>query len=233
MPRTREDIAQRVAQDIGRGWTLNLGIGVPTLIAKYIAHSETLVHSENGILGMGGPPADGVPADPDLVDAGKRPATVVPGGAFFDSLMSFGLIRGGHLDLAVMGAFQVSADGDLANWKLPRQRTGALGGAADLAAGAKRVWIAMEHLGREGDARLLETCSYPLTAPGVVSRIYTDLAVLAPAGAGRFELLELADGVTYEQVRAATAAEVLTSADAGSPNRPDHQAHEGDRRAHA
>jgi 3-oxoacid CoA-transferase B subunit len=231
MPRTREEIAQRVAEDIGRGWTLNLGVGVPTLIAKHIAHPETLVHSENGILGMGGPPADGVVVDPDLVDAGKRPATVVAGGAFFDSLMSFGLIRGGHLDLAVMGAFQVSADGDLANWKLPHQRTGALGGAADLAAGARRVWIAMEHVGRDGDARLLDACTYPLTAPGVVSRVYTDLAVLAPAGAGRFELLELANGVTLEQVRAATAAEVLISDDATSSGQPGNPHHEGERLA--
>jgi 3-oxoacid CoA-transferase B subunit len=159
MSRTREQIAQRVAQDIGRGWAVNLGIGIPTLVAQFIAHAETLVHSENGILGMGGPPADGVALDPDLVDAGKRPATVVPGGSFFDSLMSFGLIRGGHLDLAVMGAYQVSCDGDLASWRLPHQRTGALGGAADLAAGARQVWIAMEHRGRTGDTRLMKSCS--------------------------------------------------------------------------
>ncbi|WP_426246497.1 3-oxoacid CoA-transferase subunit B [Nocardioides sp. LHG3406-4] len=228
MGRTRDEIAQRVAQDIGRGWVLNLGIGIPTLIAHHVAHPETLVHSENGILGMGGPPADGVVVDPDLVNAGKRPATVVPGGAFFDSLMSFGLIRGGHLDLTVMGAFQVSSTGDLANWKLPHQRTGALGGAADLAAGAKRVWIAMEHTGRNGEARLLDTCSYPLTAPGVVERIYTDLAVLAPAGAGRFELLELADGVSLEEVQAATAAEVVTSDDPGAAPLSGHPNDGGD-----
>lgn len=208
MGRTREQIAQRVAQDIRRGWTLNLGVGIPTLIAQFIPHPETLVHSENGILGMGPPPVGEI-VDPDLVDAGKRPATVVPGGALFDSLMSFGLIRGGHLDLSVMGAFQVSASGDLANWKLPSKRTAALGGAADLAAGAKQVWVAMEHVGRDGDPRLLATCTYPLTAKGVVRRIYTDLAVLAPMGDGRFELLELADGVVLEEVRALTEAEVV------------------------
>lgn len=230
MPRTREQIAQRVAEDIVPGWMVNLGVGIPTLTAKYIGHPETLVHSENGILGMGGPPPDGVVVDPDLVHAGKGPATVVPGGAFFDSLMSFGLIRGGHLDLAVMGAFQVSADGDLANWKLPHQKTAALGGAADLAAGAKRVWVAMEHRGRTGDPRLLYTCSYPLTARSVVSRIYTDLAVLAPTGDGRYELIELADEVTLEEVREATAAEVVTS-DATKPAQPsDNPTPAGDRR---
>jgi 3-oxoacid CoA-transferase B subunit len=211
----RQEIARRVARDIGRGWSVNLGIGIPTLVARHIGHPETLVHSENGILGLGPPPVDGS-GDPDLVDAGKNEATVVPGGSFFDSLMSFGLIRGGHLDLAVMGAFQVSTDGDLANWKLPSRKAAALGGAADLAAGAKRVWIAMEHLGRSGDPRLLSSCTYPLTARGVVSRIYTDLAVLAPQGDGRFELIELAEGVHIDEVREKTQAEVVVPAGAST-----------------
>jgi len=211
----RQEIARRVARDIGRGWSVNLGIGIPTLVARHIGHPETLVHSENGILGLGPPPVDGS-GDPDLVDAGKNEATVVPGGSFFDSLMSFGLIRGGHLDLAVMGAFQVSTDGDLANWKLPSRKAAALGGAADLAAGAKRVWIAMEHLGRSGDPRLLSSCTYPLTARGVVSRIYTDLAVLAPQGDGRFELIELAEGVHIDEVREKTQAEVVVPAGASA-----------------
>ena len=213
---TREQIAQRVARDIERGWTVNLGVGIPTLIAPHIAHPETLVHSENGILGMGGPPPDGTPFDPDLVHAGKGAATVVAGGSFFDSLMSFGLIRGGHLDLAVMGAFQVSADGDVANWKLPHKRTAALGGAADLAAGANRVWIAMEHRGRSGESRLLDACTYPLTAAGVVTRVYTDLSVLAPVGRGRFAVLELADEVTYEELQEATPATLVPEADAAA-----------------
>jgi 3-oxoacid CoA-transferase subunit B len=208
MGRTKEEIAERVARDIGQGWSVNLGIGLPTLSAPFIAHPETLVHSENGILGMGGPAPEGT-GHPDLVDAGKRPATVVPGACFFDSLMSFGLIRGGHLDLAVMGAYQVSAGGDLANWRLPGRRTGALGGAADLAAGAKRVWVAMEHVDRSGKPRLLGECTYPLTARGVVSRIYTDLAVLTPRGDGRFGLVELAEGVTLDEVQRATDAEVV------------------------
>jgi 3-oxoacid CoA-transferase B subunit len=218
MARDRDQIARRIAEDIGRGWTLNLGIGIPTLVAQHIRHAETLVHSENGILGLG-PPATGDVVDPDLVDAGKRPATVVPGGSYFDSLMSFGLIRGGHLDLAVMGAFQVSASGDLANWKLPGKRSAALGGAADLAAGAKQVWIAMEHVGRKGDARLLADCSYPLTARGVVRRIYTDLAVLVPAGAGRFDLLELADDVDLDEVRSKTEADVDWAPDLAAVHR--------------
>ncbi|MGH3365595.1 MAG: 3-oxoacid CoA-transferase subunit B [Nocardioidaceae bacterium] len=207
MARTRQQIAERVAQDIGRGWSVNLGVGIPTLVADFIAHPQTLVHSENGILGLGPPPTDGS-EDPDLVDAGKNAATVVPGGSFFDSLMSFGLIRGGHLDLAVMGAFQVSAEGDLANWKLPNRTTGALGGAADLAAGAKRVWVAMEHVGRSGEIRLRQTCTYTLTAPGVVTRVYTDLAVLTPAGHGRFDLVELAPGVSVAEVQDKTGAEL-------------------------
>lgn len=208
MARSREQIAARVARDIERGWTVNLGVGIPTLVAQHISHPETLVHSENGILGMGAP-AEGPVVDPDLVDAGKRPATVVPGAAFFDSLMSFGLIRGGHLNLSVMGAFQVSGTGDLANWKLPGKRSAALGGAADLAAGARQVWVAMEHVGRTGAPRLMAECSYPLTAAGVVSRIYTDLAVLEPTGDGRFRLVELADDVDLDTVRGATEADIV------------------------
>ncbi len=207
MARSRQAIAERVARDIGRGWSVNLGIGIPTLVAGHIAHAETLVHSENGILGLGPPPVDGSD-DPDLVDAGKNAATVVAGGSFFDSLMSFGLIRGGHLDLAVMGAFQVSAGGDLANWRLPNRTTGALGGAADLAAGARQVWVAMEHVGRSGEIRLRETCTYTLTARAVVTRVYTDLAVLAPAGDGRFDLVELAPGVSLGEVQDKTGAEL-------------------------
>lgn len=208
MGRTKDQVAERVARDIGPGWSVNLGIGTPTLVARFISCPETLVHSENGILGMGGPAPEGT-GDADLVDAGKRRVTVVPGASFFDSLMSFGLIRGGHLDLAVMGAYQVSAGGDLANWRLPSRQTGALGGAADLAAGSKRVWVAMEHVDRSGRPRLLTECSYPLTARGVVSRIYTDLAVLAPQGGGRYGVVELTDGVTLDEVQKVTEAELV------------------------
>ncbi|MDQ1663121.1 MAG: 3-oxoadipate CoA-transferase, beta subunit [Blastococcus sp.] len=215
MARERQDLARRIAQDIERGWSVNLGIGIPTLVAQFIQHPETLVQSENGILGMGGPPPPGQ-EDPDLVDAGKRPASIVPGGCFFDSLMSFGLIRGGHLDLAVLGAFQVGANGDIANWRLPHKTTGALGGAADLAAGARQVWVAMEHVGKNGERRLLADCSYPLTARGVVRRIYTDLAVLTPLGQGRFGLVELADGVGFADVQDLTDAELVPAGDAAT-----------------
>lgn len=216
MARERLEMARRIAQDIGCGWSVNLGIGIPTLVAQFIQHPETLVQSENGILGMGGPPPAGQ-EDPDLVDAGKRPATIVPGGCFFDSLMSFGLIRGGHLDLAVLGAFQVGANGDLANWRLPHKTTGALGGAADLAAGARQVWVAMEHVGKNGDRRLLAECSYPLTARGVVRRIYTDLAVLTPLGDGRFGLVELAEGVGFDEVQELTDAELVPAGATTTP----------------
>lgn len=215
MPLERQQLARRIAQDIGRGWSVNLGIGIPTLVAQFIQHPETLVQSENGILGMGGPPPPGQ-EDPDLVDAGKRPASIVPGGCFFDSLMSFGLIRGGHLDLAVLGAFQVDANGDIANWRLPHKTTGALGGAADLAAGARQVWVAMEHVGKSGERRLLADCSYPLTARGVVRRIYTDLAVLTPLGQGRFGLVELADGAGFDEVQDLTDAELVPAGDAAA-----------------
>jgi 3-oxoadipate CoA-transferase beta subunit len=221
MARERLEMARRIAQDIGRGWSVNLGIGIPTLVAQFIQHPETLVQSENGILGMGGPPPAGQ-EDPDLVDAGKRPATIVPGGCFFDSLMSFGLIRGGHLDLAVLGAFQVAANGDLANWRLPHKTTGALGGAADLAAGARQVWVAMEHVGKNGDRRLLAECSYPLTARGVVRRIYTDLAVLTPLGDGRFGLVELAEGVGFDEVQELTDAELVPSGAAATTPTGEH-----------
>jgi 3-oxoacid CoA-transferase subunit B len=211
MSRSRDQIAAQVASDIEASWSVNLGVGIPTLAASHLHGTGALVHSENGILGMGPPPLAGM-EDPDLVDAGKRPATVVPGGCYFDSVMSFGLVRGGHLDLAVMGAYQVSCSGDLANWKRPGRRVSAIGGAADLAIGARRVWIAMEHVGRRGEPRLLETCTYPLTAVGVVGRVYTDLATLEPTGDGRFRLRELAEGVTVDDVRTATHAEIVSPA---------------------
>jgi 3-oxoadipate CoA-transferase beta subunit len=221
MARERLDLARRIAQDIGRGWSVNLGIGIPTLVAQFIRDPETLVQSENGILGMGGPPPAGQ-EDPDLVDAGKRPATIVPGGCFFDSLMSFGLIRGGHLDLAVLGAFQVGSNGDLANWRLPHKSTGALGGAADLAAGARQVWVAMEHVGKNGERRVLAECSYPLTARGVVRRIYTDLAVLTPLGDGRFGLVELAEGVGFDEVQELTDGELVPVGEAAISRTGEH-----------
>ena len=162
------------------------------------------MHSENGILGMG-PPATDAEADPDLVDAGKNAVTVVPGAAFMDTLVSFSLIRGGHLDLSVMGCYQVSADGDLANWRLPQRRVGGIGGAADLAAGSKRVWLAMRHTAKQGEPKIVPKCTYPLTAKGIVSRIYSDLAVLElDRDAGVAYVLELAPDVERTELESAT-----------------------------
>jgi 3-oxoacid CoA-transferase B subunit len=203
---TDEELAVRVADDIEPGWTVNLGVGLPTLVARRLVGRPVMVHAENGILGVGPPPQPGE-EDPDLIDPGKNPVTIVPGAAFMDSGLSFALIRGGHLDLAVMGAFQVSSAGDLANWRLPGRRGGAIGGAADLAAGSKRVWVMAAHLTKDGEPKLVEHCSYPLTASGVVTRVYTDLAVLDVASGG-FTLVDLAPGVDLDTVRSATGAEV-------------------------
>jgi len=203
---TNEDLAARVAADIGDGWVVNLGVGLPTLVAERLNGRPVLVHSENGILGVGPPPPPGE-EDPDIIDPGKNPVTIVTGAAYMDSLMSFALIRGGHLDLAVMGAFQVSARGDLANWRLPGRRGGAIGGAADLAAGSKRVWAMTTHVTKDGEPKLLRACTYPLTATGVVTRVYTDLAVLDVGPTG-FRAIALAPGVTADELAARTDAPV-------------------------
>lgn len=204
MPWTDEQIAERVAQDVEPGWVINLGIGIPTQVARHLTVPGVLVHSENGILGMG-PPATEEQADPDLVDAGKNAVTVVPGAAFMDTLVSFSLIRGGHLDLSVMGGYQVSAGGDLANWRLPNRRVGGIGGAADLAAGAKRVWVAMKHTTKTGEPKLVDECTYPLTAKGIVSRIYSDLAVLdLDRDAGIAYVLDQAPDVARADIEDAT-----------------------------
>ena len=200
---TRSEIAERIARDIEPGWMVNLGIGIPTLVTLHLDDPSVMFQSENGILGLGPPPAEGE-EDPDIVDAGKNPSTVVPGGSFFDSLTSFTMIRGGHLDLAVMGAYQVSARGDLANWRLPGRSVGGIGGAADLAVGAKRMWIAMEHSSKEGEPRLLARCEYPVTAHEVVDRIYTDLGIFEPGIDGRVRIRELAPGLNLDDVRAAS-----------------------------
>lgn len=197
-----EDIARRMASDIEQGWTINLGIGIPTRVAGSVDPNEVLLHSENGILGMGRPPREGT-EDPDVIDAGKNPTTVIAGAAFMDSLTSFGVIRGGRLDLSIVGAYQVSAQGDLANWRLPGRRVGGIGGAADLAVGARRVWVAMRHVTSKGEAKLVERCTYPLTASGVVSRVYSDLGVFHLFG-GAVSVIDLAPGVSFEAVRRVT-----------------------------
>jgi 3-oxoacid CoA-transferase subunit B len=209
MAYTREQIAQRAAQEIEDGSVVNLGIGLPTLVADFVPpEREVWFHSENGLLGMGPFPYEGE-EDPQLINAGKQTVTVVAGGSFFHSSDSFGMIRGGHVDTAILGAMQVSQSGDLANWAIPGDRVMGIGGAMDLATGARRILVLTTHTTKEGEPKLLAKCAYPLTAVGVVSRVITDLAVLDPVGAG-FRLVELAPGVTLEALRAATAADILT-----------------------
>src|SRR6218665_359223 len=184
-PRTKDELPRLVAQDIHAGAYVNLGIGQPTLVANHIpAGREVILHSENGILGMGRAPAEGH-EDYDLINAGKQPVTLLPGGAFFHHADSFGMMRGGHLDICVLGAFQVSATGDLANWHTGApDAIPAVGGAMDLAIGAKQTFVMMEHLTKAGESKIVRECSYPLTAPACVARVYTDLAVLAVEAAG-------------------------------------------------
>jgi 3-oxoadipate CoA-transferase beta subunit len=199
---TRDQLAARVARDLPDGAYVNLGIGLPTLIASHLPpEREIFLHSENGVLCMGPPPEPGA-ADPDLVNAGRRPITLLPGGAFFDQAQSFVMVRGGHLDIAVLGAYQVSVGGDLANWHsgdtddLP-----AVGGAMDIAVGAERVFVMMEHCTRDGQSKLVEQCTAPLTAARCVHRIYTDLAVLDVTPAG-LRVLEVVDGLKSDELRA-------------------------------
>lgn len=204
----RTAIAARLARDIEEGWHVNLGIGIPTLVAGLVPDGrEVLFQSENGILGMGAAPAPEA-ADPWLVNAGKQNITLVPGASLFDHAMSFTMIRGGHLDLCVLGALQVAVNGDLANWATSANDTApAVGGAMDLAVGAKRIWIAMDHTTRDGAPKLVEACSYPLTAKGVVKRIYTNLAVIDVTPRG-FELIDTAAGIDAETVQARTGAKL-------------------------
>lgn len=203
---SRKDMAARVACDIPEGWYVNLGIGAPTMIADYIpADREVVIHSENGIVGMGPAPVPDA-VDPWLINAGKQFVTLRPGGAYVHQADSFGIIRGGHLDLCVLGAFEVAENGDIANWATSsNDMAPAVGGAMDLSAGAKRVWVLMEHTTKDGRARLVRNCSYPLTAKGVVKRIYTNLAVLDVTNEG-FKVIEMIPGLTREELQARTDA---------------------------
>ena len=192
-PRSRDAIAARVALDIPEGAYVNLGIGLPTLVANHLPPGkEIFLHSENGILGMGPAPAKGE-EDWDLINAGKQPVTLLKGGAYFHHADSFAMMRGGHLDICVLGAFQVSTTGDLANWHTGApEAIPAVGGAMDLAVGAKKVYVMMEHLTKSGESKLVQACTYPLTGVGVVSRVYTDLATIdiTPAGLAAVDLVE-------------------------------------------
>ncbi|MDP9083667.1 MAG: 3-oxoacid CoA-transferase subunit B [Pseudomonadota bacterium] len=206
---SRAQMAARVARDIPEGWYVNLGIGMPTMIADHVPlEREVIFHSENGVLGMGpAPPKEAI--NPWLVNAGKQYVTLRTGGAYIHHADSFAMIRGGHLDLCVLGAFQVASNGDIANWSTSENDTApAVGGAMDLAAGAKRLWVLMDHVTKEGKPKLVDKCSYPLTAPHAVKRVYTNLAVLEVRSQG-FEVIELAPGLSREELQARTEAELI------------------------
>jgi 3-oxoadipate CoA-transferase beta subunit len=210
MPRwTRDQLAARVARDIPDGAYVNLGIGLPTLVANHLeAGKEIVLHSENGMLGMGPSPRPGL-EDPDLVNAGKQPVTIVDGGAFFHHADSFAMIRGGHIDICVLGAFQVSVDGDLANWHMAEpDAIPAVGGAMDLAVGARQVFVMMEHLTKQGEPKIVDRCTYPLTGRRCVSRIYTDLAVLDVTPGG-LKIVDLVEGLSLEELRSCQPAPLL------------------------
>jgi 3-oxoacid CoA-transferase subunit B/3-oxoadipate CoA-transferase beta subunit len=202
---TREDMAARAARELKDGFYVNLGIGIPTLVANYIPPGVTVtLQSENGMLGMGPFPYEGE-ADPDLINAGKQTITELPSSSYFSSADSFAMIRGGHIDLSILGGMQVAENGDLANWMVPGKMVKGMGGAMDLVAGVRRVVVVMEHTEKSGAPKLVKRCSLPLTGAGVVDLLITDLGVFALEG-GKVRLTELASGVTVDEIRAKTEA---------------------------
>ncbi len=208
----KNGIAQRIAQEMQDGYYVNLGIGIPTLVANYIPQGISVeFQSENGILGMGPFPFEGE-EDPDLINAGKQTITALPGAAFFDSAMSFGMIRGQHVHMTVLGAMEVAENGDIANWKIPGKMVKGMGGAMDLVASADNIIVAMMHTNRAGESKLLPECTLPLTGVGVVRKVVTDLAVMDVTPDG-FKLLERAPGVSVEEIKNATAGRLIVEGD--------------------
>jgi 3-oxoacid CoA-transferase subunit B len=205
----KDQIAQRIAQELTDGWYVNLGIGIPTLVANFIPEGiEVEFQSENGILGMGPFPFDGE-EDADLINAGKQTITAMKGAAYFDSATSFAMIRGQHVQLTVLGAMEVSENGDIANWKIPGKMVKGMGGAMDLVASADNIIVAMMHTNKKGESKLLKNCSLPLTGVGCVKKVVTNLGVLEIAEGGGFKLLERAPGVSVEEIQKATEGKLI------------------------
>jgi 3-oxoacid CoA-transferase subunit B len=212
MPLNKEQIARRIARELRDGYYVNLGIGIPTLVANYIPKGcDVVLQSENGLLGMGPFPFEGE-ADPDLINAGKQTITTLPGSAFFDSAMSFGMIRSGRVDLTVLGAMEVADNGDIANWKIPKKMVKGMGGAMDLVAAAKNIIVAMQHTNPKGESKLLPQCTLPLTGVGCIKKVVTDLGVfdITPDG---FRCIEHAPGVSIDEIKAKTAGRLVIADD--------------------
>ncbi len=216
MPLTRDQITRRAAQELRDGFYVNLGIGMPTLVANHVpAGMQVWLQSENGLLGMGRFPYDDE-VDADLINAGKQTVTAVPGASFFDGATSFAMIRGGHIDMAILGAMEISEEGDIANWMVPGKMVKGVGGAMDLVAGVKRVVVTMEHTTKKGEPKIIKSCTLPLTGKACIDMIITELCVMhmrENQGRRRFEVTELAPGVTRQDVERATAAEIWWSPD--------------------